>query len=221
MLDKSNSLSRGRLRNNGATEALDFHGKDATFFFTDIDVFSSLHFMKRCQTFAATSRSVYFPIIWSQKKPQSPFPNSNPTNEELLTQHKLSRRTDTAKVESVRLSDIQKTLQDEAMNIPGVSNTDEGFWRAYGYGMSCMRASDFKRLGGFPEYSNWGNEDTDFYKKAVRSDLTVFRLHDAGLVHKWHPKSCSDADIRNTKSWLQWFLRKPSACESVLKQHLQ
>ncbi|CAL4140045.1 unnamed protein product [Meganyctiphanes norvegica] len=70
---------------------------------------------------------------------------------------------------------------------------DTGFWRNFGFGMSCMYIPDYKASGGFPDISTWGGEDTKLYENFLNiKSIKVIRSPDPGLFHLYHKKECND-----------------------------
>ncbi|XP_037092123.1 chondroitin sulfate N-acetylgalactosaminyltransferase 1-like isoform X2 [Pollicipes pollicipes] len=68
---------------------------------------------------------------------------------------------------------------------------DVGFWRDFGFGMTCQYKSDFDRVAGeFLVSRSWGGEDSKLYRKYQQSTLEIVRAPDPGLVHIYHRKQC-------------------------------
>lgn len=80
-------------------------------------------------------------------------------------------------------------------NTPDDSNfvftKKSGFWRDYGYGITCIFKSDLQKAGGFDtSIQGWGLEDVDLFAKVINSGLKVFRSQEPGIVHIYHPVQC-------------------------------
>ncbi|KAG5308177.1 CHSS1 synthase, partial [Acromyrmex insinuator] len=73
-----------------------------------------------------------------------------------------------------------------------IINEISGHWRQYGFGIVSLYKSDYHTVGGLDlSIQGWGKEDVEFFEKAVKSNLDVFRAADRHLVHVYHEIECS------------------------------
>ncbi|EDO41813.1 predicted protein [Nematostella vectensis] len=67
-----------------------------------------------------------------------------------------------------------------------------GYWRIYGYGMTCQYRSDYLRVGGFDlSIRGWGSEDHKLHRMYVaKPEIRIIRAPDRSLFHHYHEKHC-------------------------------
>ena len=157
-------------------------------FFCDVDLLFTTKFLERCRLNASKAKKVYYPILFSLYNPE--------------------------------YSRIQVPNMSHDSNYPNLSNlisSQSGFWRDFGFGMTCQYKHDFMSVGGFAEYlitnsddinysnkklshllsqsklsSGWGGEDVLLYRRHLQHPkLSVIRAIDPGLFHIWHQKYCN------------------------------
>uniref|UniRef100_A0A8C4R6J7 Hexosyltransferase n=1 Tax=Eptatretus burgeri TaxID=7764 RepID=A0A8C4R6J7_EPTBU len=69
-----------------------------------------------------------------------------------------------------------------------------GFWRDYGYGITCIHRGDLAAVGGFDtSIRGWGLEDVDLFSRVVQAGLEAVRSQEPGAVHVYHPVVCDPA----------------------------
>ncbi|XP_038060136.1 chondroitin sulfate N-acetylgalactosaminyltransferase 1-like [Patiria miniata] len=87
---------------------------------------------------------------------------------------------------------IIHTINDAMPDTPQLMIHHEmGFWRDFGFGMTCQYRSDFLSIKGFNmDIKGWGGEDVDLYRRYIQSDLKIIRVTDPTIFHLYHPKVC-------------------------------
>ncbi|NXU58018.1 CHSS3 synthase, partial [Turnix velox] len=102
-----------------------------------------------------------------------------------------------------------------------------GFWREYGYGITCIYKSDLLTAGGFDtSIQGWGLEDVDLFTKVISSGLKAFRSQEVGVVHIFHPVRCDPSlDPKQYKMCLgskaSTFASTMQLAELWLQKHLK
>ena len=159
----------------------------------DVDMRLTKAFLRNAMWFVAPGVSAYFPIVFSEYNPES-----------------------VRRVESFYASSSSSSASS---SLPAFS-PHRGVWRKYGFGMYAMAVADADRIRMNAEkFHRWGGEDNDFFAK-VRDSLHVVRMRERGLIHRWHPKHCSDTSFVEVSRRLQCVGSQAAAEGSPLGLHL-
>lgn len=137
-------------------------------FFVDVDIMFSSDFLLRARLNTIEYKQVYYPIVYSEYDPDDVINAIRVLNEP-------GTKAQSAKL---RPAHFEFTY-------------DSGYWRQFGFGIVLVYNSDLRRVGGFDtSIVGWGKEDVDLYEKFIKSNLTIFRSIDPGLVHVFHKIEC-------------------------------
>ena len=70
-------------------------------------------------------------------------------------------------------------LQDQS--IPSITqqlkvSEHTGFWREFGYGMTCVSRGDYEAVGGYLDIRTWGKEDEALFQTFLTKEHIKVRL---------------------------------------------
>ena len=152
-------------------------GPHELLFFVDADMLFTSDLLHRVRLNTIDQRQVYFPIVFSEYSPYR--------LEEAIRAFRNASSSHTP------LSASSNNQRVKTLSSHFRFETDDGFWIYFGYGMVSIYAGDLARVGGFnTKITGWGQEDIDLFGKVFRSNLTIFRAVDPGLVHVYHRMTC-------------------------------
>ncbi|XP_045513002.1 chondroitin sulfate synthase 1 [Pieris brassicae] len=176
----STTFSRGA----GLTEGLRRCASDDLAFFIDVDMMFNHITLRRIRINTVKYHQVYFPIVFSEYNPE--VVNGDDFNkfkdEPAVSNSNLGKFVDEVPKTDRQLADLKysKEIDD-----------DFGYFRQYGFGILSIFKCDFERVGGFDlKIKGWGYEDVQFFETLIKSNLTVYRIADESLVHKFHSVDC-------------------------------
>ncbi|XP_045501289.1 chondroitin sulfate synthase 1 [Colias croceus] len=177
----STTFSRGAALTEGLKEC----SSDDLVFFIDVDMMFNHITLRRIRINTVKYNQVYSPIVFSEYNPD--VVNGEDYNkfigETLVTNTDIGKFLDSDTPKSDReLADLKYSKE---------IHEDLGYFRQYGFGILSMYKCDFERVGGFDlNIKGWGLEDVQFFETLIKSNLTVFRIADESLVHKFHSVDC-------------------------------
>ncbi len=97
---------------------------------------------------------------------------------------------------------IVKKLSNITLALSNLTiSKDTGFWRDFGFGMTCQYKNDFVDINGFKdltqEFSHgWGDEDLFLYRKFIKNNnIEVIRQIAPSLLHFYHEKDCDQSKL--------------------------
>ena len=147
-------------------------------FFIDVDILFTSDFMLRARLNTIEFKQVYYPIVYSEYDPDDSI-------------EAVKVLTDKVEITNSKNSNSRQRMHSSHFEF----DVDTGYWRQFGFGIVSVYGSDLKRVGGFDtSIVGWGKEDVELYEKFIKSNLTIFRSVDPGLIHIFHKIEC-DASL--------------------------
>jgi hypothetical protein len=132
----------------------------------DVDVQVKADFFLNCLAFARKGHSMYFPIMFSRFNPKV-----------ISTYGDVMAYTAAGKAWLSKVDTI---------------SADTGLWRDFSLGMVSMSVHDAKKIGLFDaQIEGWGNEDVEFFERALTAGYMTWRLYETNEVHVYHAKDCT------------------------------
>ncbi|XP_032807322.2 chondroitin sulfate synthase 1 [Petromyzon marinus] len=148
-------------------EGASLFSNDTLLLFCDVDLVFTADFLHRCRANTVQGASAYFPIVYSEYNPR--FARGEPGDEP------------------------PAAAEGDPSGHFALSRRG-GFWREYGYGITCIYRGDLAAAGGFDtSIRGWGLEDVDLFSRVLHARLAPFRSQEPGVVHVHHPVACDPA----------------------------
>lgn len=181
-------------RGAALTEGLKQCGKEDLVSFIDVDMMFNYITLRRIRINTVKYNQVYFPIVFSEYNPE--VVNGRDFN-------KFLDEPDVPEPVEDKIEDSDEPVRTsfEIANLKYTKeiNDDNGYFRLYGFGILSIYKCDFERVGGFDlNIKGWGMEDVQLFETLIKSNLTVYRIADDSLVHKFHSVDC-DKDLEKSQ----------------------
>lgn len=176
------TFSRGAALTEGVKQC----SSDDLMFFIDVDMMFNFITLRRIRINTIKYHQAYFPIVFSEYNPE--VVNGEDFNK--FKDDPLVTDTDIGKfVESGENVKSERELAN--LKYSREINDDNGYFRQYGFGILSIYKCDFERVSGFDlKIKGWGLEDVQLFETLIKSNLTVFRIADTSLVHRFHSVDC-------------------------------
>lgn len=146
---------------------------DTLLFFCDVDLMFTGDALQRCRDNAVLGERAYFPIVFSQYDPRVVY-------------------AEQGRGEERGRGEEHRQNGGEHGENQFVFTRKSGFWRDYGFGVTCIYKGDLVHAGGFDtSILGWGLEDVDLFSRVVSSGLQVLRSQEPGIVHVHHTVHCN------------------------------
>lgn len=178
----STRFSRGA----ALTEGIKLCSSDDLVFFIDVDMMFNFDTLRKIRINTVKYHQVYFPIVFSEYNPD--VVNGEDYNK--FTFESLVTNTDIGKY-MINATVTKSDREIANLKYSKEINDDNGYFRQYGFGILSIFKCDFERVGGFDlNIKGWGMEDVQLFETLIKSNLTVYRIADDSLVHKFHSVDC-------------------------------
>ena len=124
-------------------------------FFIDVDIGFTKDILELCRSYTIPGKSVYYPIVFSMYNPaivgtpKKRKKKPNPDDEQ--DEGDNEENDDQEENENESSKKVKKKSSRVTMH------QDFGYWRHFGYGMTCQYKEDYLKVGGFNlTIEGWG-----------------------------------------------------------------
>lgn len=173
-------------RGAALTEGMKLCANEDLVSFIDVDMMFNYNTLRRIRINTIKYTQVYFPIVYSEYNPEV----VNGADYNRFGNEPVESEPDSSNtVDSVETVKTEREIAN--LKYSKEITDDNGYFRQYGFGILSIYKCDFNRVGGFDlKIKGWGLEDVELFETLIKSNLTVYRIPDDSLVHKFHSVDC-------------------------------